>query len=345
MRLAAVVRGFIVASSLAVATAGCGPGGSGKGGGAAQGGGGAGGAGTGGSGGAAPTDAAPSDASGDGVAARCDPTAPFGTPVPLNVDTQENDDALSLSPDGLVIYFSSSSLNSANADVYDIYTATRSSTSQPFGQATAIGEVNTASSQDQEPRISHDGLRLYFASNRTGSDGSYDIFVATRATTLDVFGTPAPVANINSTYAEFDPFLSADETSIYFQSSQPDGLGSSDIYVSALGADGTFGAPQAVPGVNSASADRAPVLTQDGLTMYFGSTRNTGTAYDIFVARRPTLNDAFGTPEVVTELSTADIEWPLDLSADGCTLYFVGTAIAGRPGRGGADLFAATRGR
>ena len=77
--------------------------------------------------------------------------------------------------------------------------------------------------------------------------------------------------------------------------------------------------------INSDSEDYRPVLTADGLTLYFASSR-TGiggdTAGDILMATRPNTTANFGTPVNLWGLNTSGTEFPVNVSADGCTLYF-----------------------
>src|SRR5512143_2734510 len=80
---------------------------------------------------------------------RCDPLASFGAPVPLtSVNTDANDEQANLSPDELTMYFSSTRPGGAGS--FDIYEATRSSTSAPFGNVIPVTGVNT-SGEDREP--------------------------------------------------------------------------------------------------------------------------------------------------------------------------------------------------
>jgi Tol biopolymer transport system component len=258
-------------------------------------------------------------------------------PVP-GLNTASNDEGLSLSPDGLVAYFSSDRPGGAGG--FDIWMATRASTSDAFGSIVAVGGVNSASNE-REPRISRDGLRLFFSSDQVTTNGS-DIVVATRATALATFGTAAALANINSTSAEYEAFLTGDEQTIYFESNRTGGLGSFDLYMATVGAGGNFGTPQNVAALNSAGSDTSAVLTPDGLTVYFASTRSAATMYDVYVAHRSTLNDGFGTPAAVAELNSDSFDWPMELSADGCTIY-IGTNRTG--GMGAYDIYSARRGQ
>jgi Tol biopolymer transport system component len=202
--------------------------------------------------------------------------------------------------------------------------------------------VNTTG-HDYEPRISADGLKLFFTALKPV--GRYGIHVATRNSTLTAFGAGAPLLNVSSTNAdEGGCFLTADGKSIYFSSNRP-GLGGEDIYVASIGTDGSFGTPSLVTELSSAVQDADPVLTPDGLVVYISSQRSGVGQAEIYRATRATVNDRFGTPLPVTELNSSSQDYPVSVSADGCTLYFCSERTAGTNGRTGADVFVATRGR
>jgi hypothetical protein len=67
------------------------------------------------------------------------------------------------------------------------------------------------------------------------------------------------------------------------------------------------------------------VISADGLSLYFASNRagsqGSTNSSDVWVARRQTKADAFGTPTNVAELSSPDEDIPSWLSADGCRMY------------------------
>ena len=70
---------------------------------------------------------------------------------------------------------------------------------KPFDTPVSVDGINTASYEGW-PVLSPDELTIYFMSNRggLGTSGGIDIFVATRASITDPFGTPAPPANVNT---------------------------------------------------------------------------------------------------------------------------------------------------
>ena len=87
-----------------------------------------------------------------------------------------------------------------------------------FGERTPVTNLNTASA-DAAPSITGDGLELYFASNRDhGADLCFeDIWVATRARIDEPWGTPKNLGPpVNTSYAEYNPSVSADGLELYF---------------------------------------------------------------------------------------------------------------------------------
>jgi Tol biopolymer transport system component len=145
---------------------------------------------------------------------------------------------------------------------------------------------------------------------------------------------------------EYVPYLSADDTELYFVRRPSDGeLNSNDSELWIAPRTGeTFGAPSAVDELNLAGvAERSPVLSADGLRLYFASNRPTGSGPDdIYVATRASVGGRFGQPVPVTELNTSSRERPNWISPDDCSLYFA----SDRPGtNGGMDLWRAERER
>jgi Tol biopolymer transport system component len=128
-----------------------------------------------------------------------------------------------------VLYFSSNRPGGmGGVDIY-FSTTDRSGT---FGAASPVPELNTLS-DDERPNIRKDGLEIFFDSNRSGSLGSTDLWVSTRASTEDPWSPPVNLgSNINTASTEGRPSLSFDGTTLYFMSSEPGGVGGLDLYVS-----------------------------------------------------------------------------------------------------------------
>jgi len=182
-------------------------------------------------------------------------------------------------------------------------------------------------------------LTIVFTTTAVSGRG-YEIMVATRASTLASFSTPAALANVNSASDDSDQYLTGDGKTLYFTSNRAGGLGGYDIHVSTLGTNGSFGTPQLIGGiVNSADSEVAPVPSRDGLTLYFAASHG-ATNYDIYVARRTTVTGTFNTVTLISELNSNAIDFPLELSPDGCTLYFG----SDRTTQGNYDLYVTRRG-
>ncbi|HLK90135.1 MAG TPA: hypothetical protein VKZ18_09580 [Polyangia bacterium] len=288
------------------------------------------------------TDAAPGtpDATGDSARPACEPTAAFGAPTPLaDFNTSANEDAIYLSDDQLTALLSSDRPGGMGG--YDVWVAVRSDPNAAFSAPSPVDGVNSGD-DERQPVLSGDALHLYFMSNHGAS--SYDIVEATRNGLTGGFAPPVVVPGLASGAGDVSPWLSAAGTQIYFGSGRSGGLGGNDLYLADLSAAGG-GNVVDLTAVNSAADDASPVLSHDGLTLYFASKRTDPAARgndDIWVARRAALGDPFSAPAPVTELNSAAADGPRWLSPDGCTLYFTSTRSGGL---GGYDLYAATRGR
>jgi len=91
--------------------------------------------------------------------------------------------------------------------------------------------------------MSHDGKRLWFASNRKGGYGGLDIYFTERDSTGD-WGIPVnagPV--INTQFNEDTPFLSLDDKKLYFSSRGHYNMGGYDIFYSTLTDKGQWSEP------------------------------------------------------------------------------------------------------
>ena len=282
-------------------------------------------------------DANRSDVPGDtGPTAACNPTSPFGAPALVpGLNSSSREDGLSFTGDLTIAFFSS--FRGGTGAVDHIYTAARSAPDQTFGTPILVTSVMGASGLDFAPRITPDGLRLYFASSRSGAS---HIYLATRTSLVTDFTASAMVAVVNSAAADYDEYITTDEQTMVFASTRTGGLGGPDLYVSQRTA-GSFGAPTPLTEVSSTTAEFLPALSDDRLTIYFGSDRANVAAKggtEIWVARRATATTPFAAPQLVAELNTALEDFPVWLSPDSCTLYFSSGPAAAM------DLFVATRG-
>jgi hypothetical protein len=125
------------------------------------------------------------------------------------------------------LYFGSSRAGLGGADIY----LSEQLIDGSFGPAVLVTELSSPLN-DNDPSIRHDGLEIFFQSNRLGSLGGGDLWVATREGTLDAWSTPVNMGNvINTTSAEQNPYLSSDRMTLFFTSDRPGGSGGPDLYL------------------------------------------------------------------------------------------------------------------
>ena len=97
------------------------------------------------------------------------------------------------------------------------------------------------------------------------------------------------------------------------------------------------------PMVNSTSMDRAPAISKDGLSLYFASTRLSGSfgGEDIYVSQRDSQDSEWGPPvNLGPIINTAANEMVPAFSRDGHLLFFA-TSRSG--GFGGVDIWVSRR--
>ena len=101
-----------------------------------------------------------------------------------------------------------------------------------FGPAILVTELSSPANENR-PSIRHNGLEIFFQSNRTGSLGTaLDLWVATRESTLDPWSTPQSLGStINTVSIENNANLSSDGKTLFFSSDRPGGFGGLDFYV------------------------------------------------------------------------------------------------------------------
>jgi len=108
----------------------------------------------------------------------------------VNLDSPINssvgDGEPSISADGRMLFLSSE--RSGGFGDRDLYVTTRPTTNHPWGAPVNLGPTVNSSYSDGQPAISPDGWELYFRSNRSGGQGSNDIWQATIMPVVDFNG-------------------------------------------------------------------------------------------------------------------------------------------------------------
>ncbi len=206
----------------------------------------------------------------------------WGEPVNLGptVNSSSGDGSPCISADGLSLYFSSGRPGgSGNAD---LWVATRPTTAADWETPVNLGPTVNSGAGEVFPSISADGLQLYFCEwevFRPGGYGNSDMWVTTRRTVSDPWGTPVNLgATVNSSASDGGPSVSADGLELFFDSFRPGGSGDCDLWVATRETtDDPWGAPVNLGAeVNSSSNDGGPSISADGLSFLFHSNRSGG---------------------------------------------------------------------
>lgn len=273
---------------------------------------------------------------------RCDPTKPFGAAEIVagvnHPDAGVQDIDGFLLPDERTIFFGSTR---AMPPYFQLFVAVRDASDLPFGAPALAPGLTMPADSLTTPTLTPDGLTIYYDFFAGGAaDGQ--IRRRDRANLAAAFSDPPSqgLGSVNTSQPERDPFLSSDALSLYF-SRTPQG-GDEDIYVATrLTTMDAFSAGVPVAELNTnMSDDRHPVLSPDGLAIYFSTNRGSAKRV-IHVARRQTIASPFGISQPIAELVPAagTFDSPAWVSADECVLYFTSNRT------GTPKIYVARRGR
>jgi Tol biopolymer transport system component len=232
-----------------------------------------------------------------------------------------------ISADGLKLYFNSNRTGGYGKG--DIWVTSRATIEDNWEIPTNLGLTVNSSSDDFAPDVSPDGLILHFASDRPGGYGNYDLWVTSRITIDDDWGTPENLGpNVNSSSMDGCPAISEDGLELYFWSNRPGGSGSTDLWIATRATiEDNWSTPMNLgPVVNSSAMDFCPYISADCLSLFFISGRSGGFGGfygDIWITTRSTISDPWGTPvNLGPMVNSSASEGGPALSPDGTTFYF-----------------------
>ncbi len=204
-----------------------------------------------------------------------------------------------------------------------------------------MGEPFNTQKNEGMTTCTRDNIRVYFtACNRENVSGTCDIQSAVLhvkdSVHIDQINTLAP--GLNSGKWESQASISCDGLELYFASTRPGGEGKTDLWVSYLQGDGTWGEPQNLgPGVNTKEYEEAPFISNDGQTLFFSSTGHLGMGeQDLYLSRRQPDGTWGLAVNMGNKVNTAARELGFFLTADGRTGYFASDRLSGM---GGMDIF------
>jgi Tol biopolymer transport system component len=165
------------------------------------------------------------------VATRASVAEPFGVAQNLgpSVNSASSDGLPSISADGRSLYFASR--RTGGVGEMDLWVARRETAAKPFARAEHLGRTLNSPQYDGEPSISADGLNLFLASDRPGTRGQRDLWVASRSNLSSAFGRPRNLGPpVNTSSQEVRPSISVDGSTLFFMSDRPGGSGHIDLW-------------------------------------------------------------------------------------------------------------------
>ena len=125
------------------------------------------------------------------------------------------------------LYFSGSRLSGGPGSIFVSEQAADGS----FGQAVLVLELSGLGNT-RRPSVRHDGLEIFFGSERAGIPNNQDLWVATRETVFDAWSAPINLGlPLSGGLVDVHPYISSDGVTLFFASNRPGG-GPTDIYMS-----------------------------------------------------------------------------------------------------------------
>ncbi|HEY0355303.1 MAG TPA: OmpA family protein [Flavisolibacter sp.] len=188
------------------------------------------------------------------------------------INTPENEGAQNVSQDGKWLVFTACHRPDGygSCDLY-ISFETENGWSEPFN----LGESINTDQWESQPSLSPDKRDLYFASRRPGGFGGSDIYVSHLLPNGNWSNPENLGPGINTPADETEPFIHADNQTLYFVSNGLPGYGESDIFLVRKTGIGKWSTPENLGyPINTINTDGTMVIASDGITTYFSSNRS-----------------------------------------------------------------------
>jgi hypothetical protein len=180
-----------------------------------------------------------------------------------------------VTPDGASVFFSSiRPVDGEPREDVDLWRVDRAG--DGWGEPVHLGAVNSEG-DELGPSITADGV-LWFASDRPGGSGGFDLYTA--EPDGEGFGAPQEVEAINEAIWEFNPAISADgETLVFTSIGRFGGQGLGDLFVSTRPGE-EWSAPEPLR-VDTPSDEYHGSLSPDETTLFFVRRTGDGDLYQV----------------------------------------------------------------
>ena len=196
------------------------------------------------------------------------------------INTPDNEGAESITTDGKKMYFTVCN-REGSVGKCDIYMSEKlgNGWSVPIN----VGEPLNSNLSEKQPFISSDGKTLYFASNRPGGKGNFDIWYST-CDDQGKWSNPLNMGDsINTPEDEQSPFIHPDNHTFYFSSEGWPGMGGYDIFYSRKNNKNEWSKATNIGYPINTNADEIGLIVNaKGENAYFASDRIIEKGKDIF---------------------------------------------------------------
>jgi hypothetical protein len=188
-----------------------------------------------------------------------------------------------------------------------------------FDPPTIVSELFLAGAKRANPTLTGDLLEIYFTSKQDAEH----IWMASRSSRTEAFGTPTVVTATVSTSRETSSAISQDGLTLWFGSDRDGGLGQVDIWVTSRpDRNSAWTLPRNLAALNSTSRDIPRPPGQHGLVMPMASDRASPGDYQTMLATRATVSAEFSAPVPIPELDGNGPTVDGCLTDDGLFLFF-----------------------
>lgn len=197
----------------------------------------------------------------------------------------------------------------------------------PWGNAQLAFASTT---DDDNPTLTSNMLLMFF-------DRGADVWMTSRNSIADAWGTPTKVNELSTADMETTPEVNATGLFITVASNRPNSQALDIWWSLRASVSDAWPGMTLLANVNSSSGEASGNMTSNTLMMVYASNRPGGAGdYDLYFTTRPnsSFSTTFAPPTRIAELATAGAEVSPFITADGNELYF----------DAGGELYHATRG-
>lgn len=237
----------------------------------------------------------------------------WSTPTPLSeaINTEHDEGSPSYCTATNTLYFTRCTYKEFASSMCKIYSSTFENSSWSKAEELKLQDSKRDTADYVHPSVSANGLMLYFASNKSGGYGDFDIWYCTRNSVNDAWGNPKNAGNvINTARNEIFPYLRSDNI-LFFASNGHIGMGGLDIFRVNKDAKGREYVLNLLPPINSTYDDYAISYADSEKEVgFFSSNRTNGSkgADDIFHFSLPLVTYSIS-GKIINELTELPIPY------------------------------------